>query len=106
MYKVEEDNSVSIKIIDWDAAHCLSEGDFSPEVKKRLVVYLGSSNVKFSSAHDLLYVNVLFQEPDGTEEEKDDWEALASGDKESIDSAFRQLLGKQLVRQTALKVTK
>ena len=32
MYKIEEDNSVSIKIIDWDAAHCLSEGKFSPEV--------------------------------------------------------------------------
>ena len=93
MYKVEEDN-----FIDWDAAHCLSEGDFSPEVEKRLVVYLGSSNVTFSSAHDLLYVNVLFQEPDNAEEEKDDWEALASGDKESIDSAFRRLLGKQLTK--------
>jgi hypothetical protein len=98
MYKVEEDNSVSIKIIDWDAAHCLSEGDFSPQVKKKLVLYLGSSNVTFGSAHDRLYVNVLLQEPDGTEEEKYDWEALASGDKESIDSAFRRLLGKQLTK--------
>ncbi len=96
MYKVQEDNSVSIKIIDWDAAHCLSEGEFSPEVKKRLEEYLGSSNVEFGSAHDLLYVNVLFQEPDGAEEEKDAWEDLASENKNLIDSAFKRLLKKLL----------
>ena len=94
MYRVEEDKSVSIKIIDWDAAHCLSEGRFSPEVEANLNNHLGSSNVEFGTAHDLLYVSVLFQEFD--EEEKDTWENLSSGNKNLIDSAFRRLLSKQL----------
>ena len=96
MFKVEEGGRVvTIKIIDWDVAHCLEEGKFAPEVENKLINYLGRDNVEFAAAHDLRYVNVLFQEV--TDDDKEDWVALASGDKGAIDSAFRRLFKKQLV---------
>jgi hypothetical protein len=87
---------VTIKIIDWDVAHCLEEEKFAPKVERKLLSYLGSRNLIFGPTHDLLYVSVLFQ--DMTEDDKEDWISLASGEKEAIDSACRRLFDKQLCK--------
>jgi serine/threonine protein kinase len=80
---------VEIKIIDWDASHCLNEGAFVGYVEDALNAYLGSRNVSFGPQHDLLYIAVLSLEK---EKYKEHWERLASTDKEVIDDAFRYLL--------------
>jgi serine/threonine protein kinase len=92
--------SVDIKIIDWDASHALSRGDFHPNVKGKLVEYFGQGNVKFGVEHDLLYLGVLSLEK---EEHAPLWQALSSNDKMTIDAAFRSLLTVQIEEQDDYK---
>lgn len=90
MWKYNADhNEVEIKIIDWDASHCLDEGKFVGNVETALVKYLGAAHVHFGPEHDLLYLKVLNLEKD---EYSDLWECLASAEKYEIDGAFRELL--------------
>jgi hypothetical protein len=89
MWRVVGD-AVEIKLIDWDAAHCLDEGDFVPKVKSELDEYLGAGHVHFGVRHDLLYVSVL--DLTLTKYHENQWQALASRDKKKIDMAFRALL--------------
>jgi hypothetical protein len=49
----------------------------------------------------ILYVSVVFQ--DITEDEKEEWVSLASGEKRAIDSAFRRLFAKQLLCEQLLR---
>ena len=57
---------VDIKIIDWDASHCLKEGNFAPNVHTALVNYLRNHSIsiepKFGIEWDLMYLNVLNSE--------------------------------------------
>ena len=86
------ENSVQIKIVDWDVSHCLEEGDFAPTIKALLAkrVYAGEIVVPFGKSHDLNYVSVY--EMPMEERHVSEWEALASGDKSRIDAAFRTLM--------------
>ena len=81
---------VEIKIIDWDAAHCLDEGEFVAGMKPVLDDYIGEGLVQFGVDHDLLYLSVLSL--DFNESNKELWEKLASDKKSEVDSAFRELL--------------
>jgi serine/threonine protein kinase len=90
MWKQESDEKVCVKIVDWDAAHCLDEEKFVPKALVKLVDYLGKSNVQFGVGHDLLYLSVL--DIDINEANKDFWPSLASQDKDEIDGAFKNLL--------------
>jgi hypothetical protein len=91
MWKQNKHGSIIIRIIDWDTAHCLSEGDFQPMVKIGLKSYLGEEPV-FSPAHDHLYLAVLTREL--IPEEQHLWEDLSSNDKLKVDEAFRTLFRK------------
>ena len=86
----EDSGVIEIKIIDWDAAHCLDEGKFVDNVQYSLINYLGSNHVHFGAEHDLLYLAVLSLEK---EKYSDAWQRLASNQKDVIDAAFRELLG-------------
>jgi hypothetical protein len=90
MWKLESDETVQVKIVDWDAAHCLNENDFVPKVRAKLVDYLGESNVQFGVRHDLLYLSVL--DIDIDEANEGFWLSLASQVKNDIDQAYRSLL--------------
>ena len=85
-----ESNEVEIKIIDWDASHCLDEEKFVDKVHAGLIDYLGCEHVKFGVDHDLLYLAVLDLDRD---KYADQWQCLASNHKPDVDSAFRELLG-------------
>jgi hypothetical protein len=80
---------MEIKIIDWDAAHCLDEEKFVDAVKRSLDDYLGGENVQFGVNHDLLYLSVLSLDINPYESL---WESLASDQKRDVDAAFRELL--------------
>jgi hypothetical protein len=86
-----ESGVVEIKIIDWDAAHCLEEGEFVVGVKRVLDDYLGEGLVQFGVSHDLLYLSVLSLDLNESNEEL--WKQLASDNKSEVDFAFRHLLG-------------
>jgi hypothetical protein len=90
MWMLDNDGTVQIKIVDWDAAHCLDERKFVDKVFVRLVDYLGEGNVEFGVCHDLLYLSVLDIEV--TEETVNLWQCLASEDKAEIDGAYKYLL--------------
>jgi len=94
MWMLDEYGTVQIKIVDWDAAHCLDERKFVDKVFVRLVDYLGEGNVKFGTCHDLLYLSVLDIEV--TEETEIEWKRLASENKAVIDEAYRNLLSSVL----------
>jgi hypothetical protein len=95
MWMLDNDGtSVHIKIVDWDAAHCLDEGKFVDKVYVRLVDYLGEDNVKFGVSHDLLYLSVL--DTVVTEENENQWKCLASEYKAEIDEAYKNLLSSVL----------
>ena len=91
MWRYNKGNSVvEIKIIDWDAAHCIDEEKFVDKVEKSLNEYLGRENVNFGVQHDRLYLAVLSL---GRDKGADQWQSLASGIKANVDTAFRVLLG-------------
>jgi len=95
MWKRSDDDNdehwVRIKIVDWDASHCLEEGDFVPAVKARLEdgVFVGRT-VAFGIAHDLEYVSVY--EMPLEERHRSEWKGLASGQKDIMDGSFHTLM--------------
>jgi len=82
---------VSIKVIDWDAAHCIDEHCFSPKIQRMISenVYKGKQ-VSFGTAHDELYLAVYDMALEVQHHEH--WIDLASGDKSKLDKAFQILL--------------
>ena len=86
---------LSIKIVDWDASHCLEEGDFSAKIKSllKMRIYSGES-CNFGVEHDLLYLRVY--EMDVKVEDAWAWEDLASGVKGIIDTAYQHLFREML----------
>ena len=83
-------SAVSVKIIDWDCAHCLAEGAFCPRIAEALANHTPTRSAKFSVEHDLGYIAVLEQSrADGGPDEL--WEALASTKKSVVDNAFYKL---------------
>lgn len=87
MWKQSEDGGIKIKIIDWDCAHCLAEGRFSPQVESALKDHAPKRLSPFGPDHDLRYLRVLEAErsPDGLFDVH--WKALASKSKVVIDKA-------------------
>jgi len=82
--------TVSIKIIDWDCAHCLAEGAFCPRIAEALANHTPTRSAKFCVEHDLDYIAVLEQSrADGGLDEL--WQALASTKKSVVDNAFYKL---------------
>jgi serine/threonine protein kinase len=81
----------SIKIIDWDCAHCLAEGAFRPRIANALKQHTPTRSSLFGVQHDLSYIEVL--EGPRNDSEVDDmlWEALASNNKALVDRAFYEL---------------
>jgi len=91
MYAIDNEGQMKIKIVDWDAAHCLEEGNFVEKVGDKLLAYFGDRKlVNLSTEHDKMYVDALKQEIG--EDHGNVWEELASGDKRKIDSAFKWIL--------------
>ncbi len=87
---VDDDIKVDIKIIDWDCAHCLSEGKYAEEVKQRLEAYWGKNNAPFGIMHDMRYVDVYFKDIDSFQSKL--WHDLASGIKSDVDKAYTELI--------------
>ena len=77
--------------MDWDAAHCLEEEDFAPNIKTLLEerAYAGKV-VTFDESHDLRYISVY--DMPIKESHTAIWEDMASGNKCRIDSAFQTLM--------------
>jgi hypothetical protein len=93
MWKCE--NRMSIKIVDWDGAHCVEEGNFCDEIRARLESYFDTrKEVAFNETHDLTFVEVFHEAV--TEENKQNWADMASSSKGKIDRAFYQLLMNRL----------
>jgi len=82
---------ISIKIIDWDCAHCLAEGSFCPRISQALCEHKPSRLASFSKEHDLRYIQTLAADV----EVKEEWRALASNDKAQIDKAFYRLFSRE-----------
>ena len=90
----ESNDSIEIKLIDFDAAHCLNELDFAPEVKTRLSEHFKPQEVVFGISLDLFYLSVL--DMDFKIEEFKQWEDLSSQDKSENDTAFWSLFADRL----------
>jgi serine/threonine protein kinase len=86
----QENGKILIKIIDWDAAHCLEEGDFNFTIRGILESQYEGQVVEFSTAHDDLYLSA-YEIPYSSESETI-WRNLGSGEKPLIDDAFSYLL--------------
>ena len=79
---------ISIKIIDWDCAHCLAEGAFCPRITNALMQHMPTRSALFGVQHDLRYVKVLEATRNDSETDEKLWEALASNNKSVVDHAF------------------
>ena len=90
-------DQISIKIIDWDCAHCLAEGSFCPRISQALCDHKPSRPASFSKEHDLRYIQTLAADVEVEVEEdlSDEWRALASNDKAQIDNAFYRLFSRE-----------
>jgi hypothetical protein len=88
---LSETGVVEIKLIDWDAAHCMHEGAFSGSAREKLRdgIYRGEEP-DFAFKHDLRYLNV-YKLPVRPEDENC-WRDLCSEEKQKIDLAFLSLM--------------
>jgi hypothetical protein len=82
-------STVSIKIIDWDCAHCLAEGAFCPRIAEALMEHKPTRPATFGIGHDWKYFNVL--NSDIVAGDEGWWTDLASNDKLLVDKAFYAL---------------
>jgi hypothetical protein len=94
---------VHIKIVDWDASHCLEEGDFVPAVRTRLEqgIYDGYDKavVVFGIPHDNVCMSVY--EMPLEERHRTEWVGLAcSGQKNVMDGSFNTLLRDRMMMDT------
>ena len=102
MHKISSTGEIEIRIIDWDAAHCLDEGDFNERVKERLIGYLGDNIVNFGISHDELYLSAYKLEID--EVNSDVWNKMASGEKKDVDEGYRYLMDLVIFQKMASKI--
>ena len=79
----------NIRLIDWDAAHCLDENDFSPLVKEALANHNPTRSSEFGTQHAIIYIGVF--DRSCQEDEEEDWMNLASNEKWKIDASFFKL---------------
>lgn len=80
---------VCIKIVDWDCAHCLAEGAFSPRVAEALRQHEPTRSANFDTRHDLRYLHALEGAVDVSDTQgRLRWKALASNVKQQVDDAF------------------
>ena len=94
MWKKSGDD-ICIKIIDWDAAHCLSEGKYAVKIREALCRRFSTSDWQFSQEHDLMYLEayeLTFDEVSVWYDAEKLFDDLASTDKARIDLAFWNLL--------------
>jgi hypothetical protein len=90
MWKADaERESVEIRLIDWDNAHCLDEQDFGEKCKAALMEHKPTRSATFGVDHDWKYINVLSLAIKSGEEQW--WAGLASGNKNDVDNAFYAL---------------
>lgn len=103
MWKADGHDNVDIKIIDWDGAHCVEEGDFSDLAKRALAKYFDKTDVQvaFDHGHDSRYVDVF--RASWTEENSHHWAALASNCKVDMDKSFHALMMDMLCSDTDLQ---
>lgn len=87
MWRKSSNGLLDLRIIDWDSAHCLDEGDFSESVK---VCETPGCRLTFGTAHDLHYIEVIRRL--GQEVDSDLCVKLASTDRNAINCAFTQAL--------------
>ena len=84
---------VEIKIVDWDASHCLYEKNYCEKVGDILSARCYNNQpAPFGIEHDLLYLSVYRMEMEVCD--YDDWHSLASREKVEIDDAFNRLMQK------------
>ena len=86
---------ISIKIIDWDCAHCLAEGAFCPRITNALMQHMPTRSALFGVQHDLRYVEVLEATRNDNETDEKLWGALASNNKSVVDHAFYELFSRE-----------
>lgn len=84
-----EGESVEIRIIDWDNAHCDDEQVFNDKCKAALTEHKPTRSATFGVEHDWKYLNVFDSAINAGEEKW--WRDLASDDKKTIDTAFYAL---------------
>lgn len=90
-------NTVEIRLIDWDCAHCLDELGFNEHIEKALRANDRDGSANFGVEHDLFYISVLEMEVDRRDEGL--WTELAREDKAAVDRAFFALYNVKKVRQ-------
>jgi hypothetical protein len=91
MWKQIKDNNIAIRLIDWDCAHCLDEGEFSESISTALQNHKPTRNADFGTEHDLRYLRVLESEPRPDGQDSEAWHQLASTIKGEADDAFYHL---------------
>ena len=86
MWRVTAHNGVLIKIIDWDVAHCLSEINFSTNVKFAIESHNTVRSSNFGIQHDNDYIDALEY---AIQESSDDLsKGIFSTVKAELDTAF------------------
>jgi hypothetical protein len=83
--------SVEIKLVDWAAAHCLEEGQFSPKGEERRRAFLRRAPT-FGVSHDLQYVHALLEEMVPVPGMEQLWAGLAAKEKTQMEESYRSLL--------------
>jgi hypothetical protein len=90
MWREEKDPAVvTIRIIDWDCAHCQDEQGFCRKVFKKVCDFEEIRGTEFSTQLDWRFFEVLQTEV--SEENTTWWTDLASNNKTTVDRAFSHL---------------
>lgn len=94
----DTDDKMSIKIVDWDGAHCKEESDFSEAARRSLEEYFKHIPVKFDENHDMMFVRVF--DVAITSENTHQWVSMASSEKTAIDDAFYSIFKDMLQKES------
>jgi hypothetical protein len=83
---------IAVRVIDWDTAHFIRDGAFSPLGLERLEGTFGFTPV-FGPEHDLLYIDTILDSPIDARVEveyksRSYYAELSSGNKARLDAAF------------------
>jgi hypothetical protein len=85
---------VEVRIIDWDMARFVSEGDWNKEAQEiytRIYKIRGWGTAKLGTAHDIRYVDALERLVPESDAHAWIFHDLASGDVSSINNAFKAI---------------
>ena len=91
MWKQGQDNNITIRLIDWDCAHSLDEGEFGESISTALQNHKPTRTADFGTEHDLRYLRVLESDPRPDGQDSEAWHHLASTIKVEADDAFYHL---------------